>query len=163
GKSLDFTDVKDRAQAMIWYIDQVREHWSKNNFKHLDFGGFYWTHEAVVDKHDDKELVRLVKDYLDKINEPLSWITYYGAENSPFWKEVGFDIAYQQPNYFFEVKTPMEILTGAIRFAQNNKLSLEMEYDARVNQPEFRKKFYEYLEKFDAVKAWDKLPIAYYD
>jgi len=163
GKSLDFTDVKDRAQAMIWYIDQVREHWRKSNIKHLDFGGFYWTHEAVFDKHNDKELVRLVKAYLEKINEPLSWIPYYGAENSPFWKEIGFDVAYQQPNYFFEVKTPMEILTGAIRFAQDNKLSLEMEYDGRVDQPEFRKKFYEYLEKFDDAKAWNKLPIAYYD
>ena len=163
GEKLNFNRVEDRAQALIWYIERVRQEWKKSNFKHLDFGGFYWTHEAVFDKHQDKELVKLVKAYLVKINEPLSWIPYYGAENSPHWSEVGFDIAYQQPNYFFEVKTPMEILTGAIKFAQDNKLSLEMEYDGRVDQPEFRKKFYEYVDKFDGVKAWDRLPIAYYD
>jgi hypothetical protein len=163
GEELHFEHVKDRAKAVIWYVDRVMEQWKKGKYKHLDFGGFYWTHEAVLDKHADRELLRLVKEYLTKINQPFSWIPYYGAENSPYWRDLGFDIAYQQPNYFFEEKTPMEILTGAIRFAQDNKLSLEMEYDDRIDQPAFAKKFYAYIEKFDEVKAWDRLPIAYYD
>jgi hypothetical protein len=162
-KNLDFNKVEDRAKAVIWYIDQIIDMWKQSGYRHLDFGGFYWTHEAVLDKHQDRELIGLIKTYLDEIDQPLSWIPYYGAENSPFWKEIGFDTAFQQPNYFFEVETPMEILTGAIKFAQDNKLSLEMEYDERVSQPEFRKKFYEYINKFDEVHAWDQQSIAYYD
>lgn len=161
---LDFSDTKDRLKAVEWYIGRILEEWKKKDYKHLDFGGFYWLHERIEMENADDQLVRGVKEVLAKQNIPLCWIPYYGAEGSARWDRLGFDIAYQQPNYFFKTETPIEIMTGALQFAkEHNNMALEMEFDSRVQQPEFRERFYTYLEEFEKAGVWDSRPVAYYD
>jgi hypothetical protein len=159
--NLDFSVMQDRLKAVEWYIGRILDEWKKKNYKHLDFGGFYWLHETIGE--EDGDLVRTVKSTLSERNIPLCWIPYYGASGSAQWDSFNFDIAYQQPNYFFKTETPMEIMTGALQFAKNHRLALEMEFDSRVSQPEYRERFYTYIKEFERVGAWNNLPIAYYD
>lgn len=162
-KPLDFSMTEDRIKAVEWYVNRIKEEWKKKNYKHIDFGGFYWLHERIEIANGDGDLVRGVKKLLAKEDIPLCWIPYYGAEGSAQWSSFDFDIAYQQPNYFFRTDTPMEIITGALQFAKNHHLALEMEFDSRVEQPEFRERFYTYLEEFEKADVWNSKPVAYYD
>jgi len=82
------------------------------------------------------------------------------------WKEWGFDIAYQQPNYFFRHKdeewSPTR-LDDACQFASKYNMGLEMEIDASIVEPMFQTRFVEYLEYFDKHKVMETSPIAHYD
>jgi hypothetical protein len=155
--------MEDRVSALYWYIDQVLKIWEEKKYKYLELEGFYWTREEVHLEDNDDELMRQVKEKLGDKYE-YSWIPYYGSADAHDWKDFGFDIAYQQPNYFFEISTPMEILTGAIGYAGRHDLSLEMEFDSRlITQKPFRDKYYEYIKEFRKDGAWDNKRITYYE
>ena len=79
------------------------------------------------------------------------------------WKSLGFDIAYQQPNYFFGENTSIDLMHSAINTAEKYDMSLEMEFDDNVSKPLYRDKFYTYLREFEKSGAWDKFPVAYYE
>jgi len=163
GKLMDFSKPEDRVTALSWYIDRVLEIWKEKDYKHLDLEGFYWTREEVHVKDGDDDLMRSIKKKIGKDYE-FSWIPYYGSADAHDWKDYDFDIAYQQPNYFFELASPMEILTGAISYAGRHDLSLEMEFDSRlINQKGFRDKYYDYIEEFRKDGAWDNKRITYYE
>lgn len=163
GRALDFSKTEDRTQAVYWYIDRVLDIWKEKNYKHLELEGFYWTKEEVFVKDKDDDLMRAIKKKLGDKYE-FSWIPYYGSPDAHDWKDYDFDIAYQQPNYFFEEATPMEILMGAIAYADRHGLSLEMEFDAKlITQKVFRDKYYAYIEEFRKDGAWDKKRITYYE
>lgn len=162
GKTLDFDKPEDRLTAANWYIDQILEIWNKKEYKYIEFAGFYWLHETIDFDFGDDKLIKSVQNILKEKNIDLCWIPYYGAEGADKWKEFGFNIAYQQPNYFFDPKSPIEIITGALDFAQKHNLSLEMEFDGRVEQEIYRERFYTYLNEFEKAGAWENKPVAYY-
>ena len=163
GKELDFSNPEDRITALNWYIDIVLEEWKKKDYKHLDLGGFYWTKESVKNDPDQDDIVlNKIKERLSAEGYEFSWIPYYGAEGSSNWKDYGFDIAYQQPNHFFSTETPDWFLPESIRFAKENGLYMEMEFDERVRQPEFAERFYKYINEFEKAGVWENMPVAYY-
>ncbi|MFV0328895.1 MAG: DUF4855 domain-containing protein [Dysgonomonas sp.] len=162
GQALDFNKPEDRLTAAGWYIDRVLEEWEKKDYQYLYFAGFYWLHETIDFQFGDDKLIKGVQDMLKEKNIDLCWIPYYGAEGADKWKDFGFNIAYQQPNYFFDPKSPMEIITGALDFAYNHNLSLEMEFDDRVEQPVYRERFYTYVDEFTKADVWNNKPVAYY-
>lgn len=163
GKELDCTKVADRLIAVKWYVQNLLDNWNKKNYKYIDLAGFYWLHEQIDSVNQDDILIKEVQTYLNHLGYSLTWIPYYGAEGAERWKEMGFDIAYQQPNYFFNTSSPISIITGAIDFAKKNNMSLEMEFDERVTDPAYGKRFYTYLEQFEEAGAWEQFPIAYYE
>lgn len=163
GKIPNFDNVEDRLEAVKWYVSRIFEEWGKKDYKYIDIAGFYWLHEQIDSKYKDDILIKDVQAYLNSIGYPLTWIPYYGAAGADRWNEMGFDIAYQQPNYFFNAKSPITIITGAIEFARKHDMSLEMEFDDRIKDPVFRERFYTYLDQFEKAGAWDYFPIAYYE
>lgn len=42
-------------------------------------------------------------------------------------------------------------------------MGLEMEFDERIVKPEFRIRFYDYINSFSETGVWKLLPIAYYE
>lgn len=162
GRSLDFTKIEDRIEASSWYIDKVLDVWKNKNYKHLELEGFYWTYEEVHTKDQDDVLLRAIKEKIGPEYE-FSWIPYYWSPDAQNWKNYGFDIAYQQPNYFFYDRS-IETLYGAINFARDNDMSLEMEFDWRlVKDTSFMKKYYAYIDAFRKDGAWDNKRITYYE
>lgn len=159
--SLDFDSASHRLNACKWYIETALEKWKTANFKHLELMGFYWVAEQNTGA---AEILPEVSRFIHQKNKRFYWIPYYGAEGAGQWKEMGFDIAYQQPNYFFSAVTPYDILTGALNFAKKYKMALEMEFDSRVvDQPEFRNRYTDYIKEFQNYGVWDNLPVAYYE
>ena len=163
GKTLDFTDPADRIAAIVWYVDRIVSIWKKKNYRYLDLAGFYWTKELLNDcpDADDRVLTR-VKAHLDSLGYSFSWIPYYGADGAADWRAHGFDVAYQQPNHFFSTETPDWFLPESIRYAVTHGLKMEMEFDERVEQPEFAERYYKYIDAFEKAGVWETMPVAYY-
>lgn len=177
-KTMDFTNNEDRLDAVKWYVGRILEEWKKKEYKYVDLAGFYWLHEQLdthsfVDKKvEDVELVKNVSSYLNELGYPLTWIPYYGAAGADKWQEMGFNMAYQQPNYFFSIHSPISIITGAIDFARQHNMFLEMEFDERLldgdpgqgaSSSQFQERYYTYLAEFEKANAWNNFPIAYYE
>lgn len=162
GKAMDFNKPEDRLTAAYWYVDRVLEEWKKRDYKYLDFAGFYWLHETIDYHFGDDNLIKGVQKYLEQKGIGLCWIPYYGALGADKWTDFGFEIAYQQPNYFFNPETPLSIITGALDYAKRYNLALEMEFDDRVTDETYRNRFYTYIEEFEKAGVWNDKPVAYY-
>lgn len=164
GKKMDFTKTEDRLEAVKWYVGQIRKIWKEKDYKYLHLSGFYWIHEQIDKEHKDDILVKEIQAYLNKLGFPLIWIPYNGAPGvDENWKDLGFDIAYQQPNYFFGDNASIDLIHKAIDVVKKYNMSLEMEFDDNVSKPLYRQKFYTYLDEFEKAGAWDQFPIAYYE
>lgn len=160
GKKLDFRNPEDQAKAACWFIDEALKKWKEKNYQHIKLNGFYWVHE---DAAQSEEAIPVVKKYLESKNYKLLWIPYWGAKGKEEWKKLGFDFAWQQPNYFFATDIPKQRLTDACLFAKEHQMGLEMEFDNRVSQPEFGARFYDYIKSFEENNVWERYPVAYYE
>ncbi|RKO73400.1 DUF4855 domain-containing protein [Sphingobacterium puteale] len=163
GKQLDMTQVEDRLNAAKWYVEQIEARWKQKKYKYLELAGFYWLHETIDVVNKDDILIKKVSNFLKTKQHDLIWIPYNWAEGADKWKEIGFTKAYQQPNYFFDLKSELWILQHAIDFAKKHELDLEMEFDDRVSEEGYRKHFYEYLDKFAQGGVWETKEVAYYE
>lgn len=163
GAKMDFNIQEHRLKALNWYIDLVIEEWKKKDYKYLNLAGFYWTKEFVVAEPDEEgKMLNMVKERLKSEGYEFSWIPYYGAEGADKWDKYGFDIAYQQPNHFFDTETPDWFLPESIKYAKKHGLKMEMEFDERVAQPEFAERFYKYIDQFELANIWEEMPVAHY-
>ncbi len=160
GKKLDFNNPDDQAAAAQWFIDEALKKWNKKNYKHLQLNGFYWVHE---DAAQSEKALPSVKKYLEAKNLKFVWIPYWDAKGKGDWEKLGFDLAWQQPNYFFSTNIPKQRLTDACTFAKEHNMGLEMEFDERVFKPEFMTKYYDYINVFDENNVWKLSPVAYYE
>jgi hypothetical protein len=160
GEKLDFNKPEDQIAAACWFIDKTLDKWKEKKYKHIQLDGFYWVHEAAG---KDYQIIPQVKEYLKKRNMKLYWIPYWEAERAEQWSSLGFDIAYQQPNYFFSTTTTYQRLDDACHFAEQNGMGIEMEFDNNVTKPEFRTRYYDYIKSFEANGIWASRQVAYYE
>jgi len=164
GKSLDFTKHSDRLIAAKWYVDELLKIWDNNKYKHLDFAGFYWLHETIDGApNNDAALIKDVAAYLKTKDIDMCWIPYNWAEGVEQWREYGFSITYQQPNYFFDLNSELWILERAINFAKEQGLALEMEFDDRLlSNRGYLARYHTYIDEFEKGGVWRDKPVAYY-
>lgn len=160
GEKMDFNKAEDQIKAACWFIDKTLEKWKEKKYKHIKLDGFYWVHEAAG---KDYGIIPEVKKYLEKKDLKLYWIPYWNAERADQWSSLGFDLAYQQPNYFFSTKTVYQRLDDACSFAKLHGLGMEMEFDNNVTKPEFRTRYYDYIKSFEANGIWASSRVAYYE
>jgi hypothetical protein len=160
GKSLDFNKIDDQLAAAAWFADEVLVRWKAKNYNHLELTGFYWVAESVSSYEN---LMKLTSQNLQLKGKKFYWIPYYNATGGHRWNELGFDYAYEQPNYFFNTKIPYSRLDDACAFAAKNGLALEMEFDNRITQTIFRTRFDDYVKAFTDHKIWELQPVAYYE
>lgn len=166
GKQMDMTHDADRIKCVKWYIDKVMDEWRNCDFSELEFSGFYWLHEGETNYTTDRFILPEISRYIKSLGFHFYWIPYFGAHMGADWKQWGFDIAYQQPNYFFrheDEEWPATRLDDACQFASKYNMGLEMEIDASIKDPMFQTRFLEYLEFFDKNKVLETAPMAHYD
>ena len=184
GKPLNLENRLDREKAMMWYIDYAMELWKQCNFKHLELDGVYWTKEAFS-TDDEKHLLQYMNRYYKEKGLLVYWIPYFSASGRGKWKEFGMDVAYLQPNYYFQSTTPYSRLEEAIDYAWLNGMGLEMEFEghaygwnpqtgirtrypvANTGMYDFGNHVYyqrlvDYIDAFEDGAVFDCLPIAYY-
>lgn len=160
GRNLDFDNIEDRIDACKWYVDYVIQKWKEQKYDQLYFKGFYWVAETQKDSWD---ILPEISKYIKSKGYEFYWVPYMYAEGAEKWKESGFDHAYQQPNYFFKLEHPYSLLTKAIDMGNTYNMGLEIEFDSNVSNPEFAKRYYDYINAFEEGDVWRKKPVAYYE
>ena len=133
GQEMDFSRVEDRIRAYRWFIDETRAAFARKQYGSIELLGFYILPEvldtqwrAQYKKYD--EVIPAVADYLHACNEGLYWIPYNMAPGYKSWKEFGIDIAYMQPNYYWD-ETGARPMRDTFREINRYDMGLELEFE----------------------------------
>ncbi|MBR1575109.1 MAG: DUF4855 domain-containing protein [Bacteroidales bacterium] len=119
GRELDFAAVEDQLAALYWYIDRARTMFAALDCRHLELGGFYIVSEDLPVAYGETEAERLncrykrwetivpaLSAYCHAAGQGLYWIPYHLAPGYKYWKRLGFDQAWMQPNWYWDLKHP---------------------------------------------------------
>lgn len=182
GKNMNFELVEDRITAINWYVDHVVEKWNKAGFKNLELAGIYWTQEAPEYGGATGNMATAVNKHAHELGLKTYWIPYFSVASRSKWAEMGFDVAYTQPNYAFTTTVPYTQLEEAVESSFELGLGVEMEMEGynftNVNgtiqkspapscglydiSPVFWGRVKDYIDVFESHEAFGFLPVAYY-
>ena len=163
GRKMDFSRLADRVAACDWHLTEALAKWRALAPKHLVLAGFYFVPESISPAN--RELLPVVAQKIRARGLEFFWIPYWHAKHAADWKNLGFDMAAQQPNYFFHTNLPESQLQSACDFARAHGMGLEMEFDDRlIRQPTvFEPHFDAYLAAFTANGVKDSAAVSYYE
>lgn len=163
GRRLDFSALADRVAACEWHIDEAMKRWQELAPKHLTLAGFYFVPESA--SPGNQQMLPLVAKKIHSLGLKFFWIPYWHAKIAGDWPSLGFDIASQQPNYFFHPTLPEAQMQKACDFARAHGMGLEMEFDDRlITQPDvFAPRFDGYLKAFAGNGIKDSAAMSYYE
>jgi hypothetical protein len=163
GRVVDLTRPEDRIAACLAQVDGAIERFKALDPKHLELAGFYWDDEAAS---DESGIVSEVARRIRERGSSLIWIPYWGrVPAGERWKELGFDAAWQQPNYFFHPDLPATRLDEACAFARAHGMGVVLELDGRVYSAPavFGPRLDTTFEAFSRMKVGTTASIAYYE
>ena len=149
GTELNFYSTNDQLAACEWYLDELEQRWNAANFKNIELVGIYWVAERSP--VNGTILIPLVSQAIHNHGWKFFWIPYWNASGAGDWNSLGFDVAYQQPNYFFTTSIPKSRLNQALQFSKNNGMGMEMEWDNRVvyNTDPYRDRMEDYMDAYE--------------
>ena len=147
GDNLDFASVDNRLKALYWYIDTARKLFASLDCKYLELSGFYITSEEIylpwdIDvncKYKNWDVIApALASYCHAAGEGLYWIPYHMGPGYKYWKKLGIDQAWMQPNWYWDLhaegRHPFERTISAIKEADMSGMELEMEYSGVAAQ-----------------------------
>ena len=159
---MDFSRQEDQVKATRWYIDELMKRFKQAKYKHLKLSGFYWLAEDI---DFTKDLSVPLSKYIHSMNKTFCWIPYWQAKGYNQWRELGFDIAYQQPNHFFKASIPDKRLEEACQSAATLNMGMELEFDERAlfdAKDSFYNRLVAYIDHFERQQAFRTSAMAYY-
>lgn len=160
GKKMDFSNDEDRLAACHWFVDYAIKKFDEAQLDNLELSGFYWIAEEAT---NSRTLAHNVGDYVRTQGLNFNWIPYFRSDGFQEWRSLGFDIAYLQPNYFFDKKVPLQRLDDACKLGADNGMCMEMEFDERaLVKGDFGSRLTDYINAFDKHGVFANLPVAYY-
>lgn len=162
GVELDFESLEDQTRASVWFINELIKRFKKAKYENLELTGLYWVDEDMCHTRD---VTKLIAPHVRKAGLEFVWIPYYKARGYERWKELGFDIAYHQPNHFFKKTVPDSQLDEACKIAKELGMAMEFECDknAIFNAPNSSyTRMLSYIDAFIKHKVFDTSAIAYY-
>ena len=162
GKSMDFNKRADQLRAIEWFVDALMNRFSGEHFKYLDLHGMYWIDEDMV---ATKDLTAQVSPYIHARGLKFYWIPYFRAPGHSDWRELGFDMAFHQPNHFFDSTIADSRLDDAIDIALANGMCMEMECDEKAlegTEGDGAERMRAYINAFERRGVWENSPVAYY-
>ena len=146
GDGLDFTKVEDRLQALYWYMDSAREMFDALNTQYVELSGFYITSEEIYLPYDIdvncryknwEEIAPALADHCHASGEGLYWIPYHMGPGYRYWKDLGIDQAWMQPNWYWDLgnegRHPFDKTLSAIK-EYGMGMELEFEYSCVAAQ-----------------------------
>lgn len=163
GRALDFDKVEDCKEAVKWYLDMLVDRFNKAGYKNIDLSGIYWVDEDML--HFDG-FPKHVAPYVHEKGLQFVWIPYFKARGYDRWQELGFDIAYHQPNHFFSNNIPDARLDEACSLARHNGMAMEFEFDGRAleDSPEqFAGRMNAYIDAYWRNNVFTDCALAYYE
>ena len=167
---LNFENTQDRLAVIKWYIDQIMERWEKAELKNLELAGLYWLRENVYfwayDYERDKNFIKECVDYMRYRSggKTVFWIPYWDAKGSDEWREMGFDIAYQQPNHQFDSRVPDDRVAQACIFAEKHGMGMELEWQKELFQDpdNYVRRLWVNINVFEEFGVWSDAAVAHY-
>ena len=199
GREPDFAAVEDQLAALYWYIDRARAMFAALDCKYLELAGFYVVSEDLPVAYGETEAERLncaykrwetivpaLSAYCHAAGQGLYWIPYHLAAGYRYWKRLGFDQAWMQPNYYWDLHKP-----GAHPFDKTIEaiqtcgmgMELEVEYSAvasvmaevgqgpdgagrmvfsEADVPALKEQLRTYLRRFTEAGFYGTAPLALY-
>jgi hypothetical protein len=199
GRELDFATVEGQLEALRWYIDEARTRFAALDCRYLDLAGFYVVSEDLPVAFGETEAERLnyqykrwemivpaLSSYCHDAGQGLYWIPYHLAAGYKYWKRLGFDQAWMQPNYYWDLHKPgahpFDKTLEAIK-AYGMGIELEFEYSlvscvmeevkqgpdgagkmvfTEADVPALKEQFREYLSRFQDAGLYGRAPLALY-
>lgn len=161
GRPLRFLNKADRLEACRWYIDYALELFRNAGFEYVELAGFYWLAEEAT---NSRNLAGDVADYLYEKEYDFYWIPYFNSDGYSEWKNLGFNVPYYQPNYFFNESIPYSRLQEACDRAKSTGMNMEMEFDDRAltNNKGWGYRLRDYLDVYEKNGVFDSLKVAWY-
>lgn len=162
GRQMDFSKQEDKVTATEWYINELMNRFDEANYRNIELSGFYWVSE---DTETCEELSIPLSEYIHSLNKKFYWIPYWNAKGYDRWEELGFDIAYLQPNHFFRHNIPDERLDEACRIANEKNMGLELEFDEKAladAENSSYDRLVAYIDHFEKNNVFKEASIAYY-
>ncbi|MBO4465159.1 MAG: DUF4855 domain-containing protein [Bacteroidales bacterium] len=139
GDGLDFASTEDRLKALDWYIGEVRSRFAALAPKYLELDGFYITSEEIYLKYDIdvncryknwEEIVPALSERCHSAGQKLYWVPYHMAPGHKFWKQIGIDQAWMQPNWYWDLKSgERHPFDKTLKAMQEYGLGMEMEFE----------------------------------
>ncbi|MCH5347394.1 MAG: DUF4855 domain-containing protein [Muribaculaceae bacterium] len=168
GREMDFSKDEDRLAAEKWAVVRLKELFNEADFRNLDLIGIYWVEEGL---YTNGAIMPAVNDWIHDQGLRSYWIPYY-ANNEQFkfnWDKFGFDIAYQQPNYFFDRDIPLSRLHDACAESRDHGMALEMEFESQgkchvqhSHPDSYYDRLVDYIDVFEQEGVYDNSAVAWY-
>ncbi len=115
-------------------------------------------------KGSDTLLIREVASVVHSQGFLFFWVPYYNAPGRDTWKELGFDVAWLQPDYMFYPQVPTQRLDSAVMLAFKGGLGIDLEIDHKIFADSvFRQRFAPYLTMLEAHPEALRGPLSVYD
>lgn len=160
GQKLVFSNQSHRLKACKWFIDKAEELFNRSNLDQLELVGFYWLAEEAT---NTRNLVNQVSEYLNQKKYDFYWIPYFLADGFSEWQQLGFNVPYYQPNYFFSEDVPYSRLQEACNRAKKYQMNMEVEFDDNaLSKHKWAYRLNDYLDVFEKNGIFDSLKVAYY-
>lgn len=162
GEALDFDRPDHRLRAIRWFADTLQTRFAAEGFDNIDLEGFYWIDEDMV---SSAELLPAVSQHVHDKGLKFIWIPYYKAPGHERWRDLGFDIAYHQPNHFFSKDIPDSRLDEAVDEALRCGMAMEFECDEGAlsqNADCVADRMTAYLDVFERRGVFASSALAYY-
>ena len=151
-----------RIAGVEAFVNYTKQRFHDARFRNLRLDGFYWLSESVKDI--DTATVSGVAKRVHAAGVRFLWVPYYFANNQRNWKQLGFDEAWLQPNYFFHPEVPAARMDSAADKAVSLGLGLEIEFNSRMFADTlFRDRLTPYLSALETRHALGKRSIAIFD
>ena len=161
GAMLDFSISSNRVSACKWYIDYTRQKFSELNYENIELAGFYWIAEEAT---NTRAILKELSSYLNDLKYSFVWIPYNNSDGAFDWKQLTFNYAYYQPNYFFNDARPISYLNKACEDANKYGMDMEIEFDDRAltRSGNWGYRLENYMNAFREYGIWKSRRIAYY-
>ena len=162
GRAMDFSKVEDQLAVTKWYIDELVKRFKAAKYRNLELSGFYWVAET---NNYCGQLTVPISEYIHSLGKLFYWIPYWQSKGAEDWKALGFDVAYQQPNHFFNHSIPDSRLDDACAFARKHGMAMEFEFDekASADRPNTSyDRMVAYIDRFEKNDVFNSSAIAYY-
>ena len=199
GRELDFAAVEDQLAALRWYVDRARKMFADLDCRYLSLDGFYVVSEDLPVAYGETEAERLnsaykrwetivpaLSEYCHAAGQGLYWIPYHLAPGYRYWRRMGFDQVWMQPNYYWDLHRPeahpFDKTLEAVR-EYGMGMELEFEYSAvasvmrelgegpdgsgkmvftEADVPALKEQFRTYLRRFKEAGLYGVAPLALY-
>jgi Domain of unknown function (DUF4855) len=162
GTVFDFHASAGRVAAAAAYVRAGKAEFASARYRRLRLDGFYWLSESVLPA--DTATVTGVAKVIHSERLRFLWIPYYHGAGMESWRQLGFDEAWLQPNFFFNLQVPPPRLDSAATRAIELGLGIEVEFNSKIySLPAYFDRLSPYLDMLEAHPALRSHSIALYE